>query len=98
MQRKITINDVHNLAKQKNGKCSSKIYVNIDSKLKWECHAGHHWEASYYNVEKNGSWCPHCAGIAKLSLDAMKKLAWEKNGECLSTTYINSSGNPPIFN
>lgn len=91
MSRKITINDAQRLAEQKGGKCLSTDYVNIDSKLKWECHAGHHWEASYYNVEKNRSWCPHCVGNAKLSLEVMKKLAHEKNGRCLSTTYHNSS-------
>ncbi len=32
-----TINDMHELAKSKKGKCLSKIYLNAHSKLKWQC-------------------------------------------------------------
>jgi hypothetical protein len=89
--KKLTISHAHDLASLRNGKCLSATYINIDSKLTWECESGHQWQASYYNVNKHKSWCPHCAGNARLSLEAMKKSAQEKGGKCLSTSYIHSN-------
>lgn len=88
--KKLTLKHAQQIAEEKNGKCLSEAYVNVDAKLKWQCEFGHQWEASLYNVRKLGSWCHHCVGFAKLTLDEMKQLAESKNGKCLSTAYINS--------
>ncbi|CZH11661.1 Uncharacterised protein [Legionella pneumophila] len=88
--QKLTLHHAQEVAKNKNGKCLSEKYKNVDTKLKWECEFGHQWEATLYNVRKIGSWCPECAGVAKLTLDEMKQLAERKKGKCLSNAYINS--------
>jgi hypothetical protein len=48
------------LAIQRGGKCLSKDYINIDTKLKWQCHCAYVWEAIPYSI-KNGTWGPKCA-------------------------------------
>ncbi|MNW39913.1 hypothetical protein D3C74_170150 [compost metagenome] len=48
------------LAQQREGRYLSRIYYNVDTKLRWECREGHQWESTHYSV-KNGSWCPICA-------------------------------------
>ena len=50
---------MRDLAKSKKGKCLSDTYVNIDSKLEWECDKGHRWETRPYLI-RTGSWCPKC--------------------------------------
>ncbi|WP_423798172.1 zinc-ribbon domain-containing protein [Neobacillus sp. SAB-20_R2A] len=54
-----TIEDMKVLAKEKEGKCLSDVYINAREKLLWECKKGHTWEATPDNV-KRGSWCPTC--------------------------------------
>ena len=76
------------LAKGKHGKCLSKEYKNIKTKLKWECLKGHKWEATALSI-LNNIWCPECSG--KPSLNKAQELAKEKNGRCLTKTYINAS-------
>jgi hypothetical protein len=57
---KLTIKEMRGVARQRNGKCLSKKYINAHHKLKWQCKKGHTWYAVPYSV-KNGSWCPECA-------------------------------------
>ena len=57
--------------------------------MKWKCKEKHEWEATYHAI-KSGHWCPHCVGIARLTLEDCHKTAKERCGECLSTEYINS--------
>lgn len=87
---KLTLDHAHEIAKNKKGKCSSVKYVNVDSKLQWECELGHKWESSLYNVRKLGTWCHYCVGFARLDLGEMQQLAKKSKGKCLSTVYINS--------
>ena len=69
---------------------SPEDYKNAYSKLKWECKNQHQFEATYNNVVNQDKWCPHCAGILRLSIAHCKKLAAEKEGECLSKEYVNA--------
>ncbi len=57
---KHTIVEMRAFAKTKGGKCLSKKYENIYSKLQWECAEGHQWMASPTNVYHNGTWCREC--------------------------------------
>lgn len=57
---KHTIKEMGVLAKLRNGKCLSTKYINIYTKLRWQCDKKHRWDASPGNVLK-GSWCPVCA-------------------------------------
>ncbi len=89
MTRKLTIEEMNNLAEKKGGKCLSTEYINVSTNLKWECENGHIWEAKPKHI-KDGHWCPICAGNAPLTIEEMNKLAEEKGGKCLSTIYINT--------
>lgn len=57
---KSSIQDAIDLAIKNNGKCLSLEYINSHTKMEWECHNGHQWEARYYCV-KAGNWCPDCS-------------------------------------
>ena len=74
------------LAESKGGKCLSKEYKGNKIKLKWQCKEGHVWEAKPNSVVY-GYWCPHCAGVAKLTIEEMQELARNKGGKCLSKEY-----------
>ena len=89
MPKKLSINDMYNVATERGGKCLSNIYINNSSKLKWQCSVGHIWEATPSNVRAR-HWCPYCAGQGKLQLNQLSKLAKDRGGKCLSHQYINS--------
>jgi hypothetical protein len=87
-RQRLTIEEMHQLAAKRGGKCLSKTYETNRRKLLWECAEGHRWETTP-SLVKRGAWCPACAGLQKLTLDDMKKLAEEKGGRCLSESYEN---------
>lgn len=57
---KLTIEEMRDLAKQKEGFCLSEKYVDNKTKLLWECKQGHEWWQKPEHI-KNGHWCPKCA-------------------------------------
>lgn len=82
------------LAIEHGGACLSNEYVNSKTKLRWSCAEGHEWEALPQNV-KRGHWCLICGnkrqGRQKAnSVEAARKLARTKGGECLSAEYVNN--------
>ncbi len=85
--KKHTIEKMQQVAKDRGGKCLSKMYINNSSKLLWECHKGHQWEAVYSSI-KRGSWCPVCRST-KHTIEDMHQLAKENGGKCLSSQYVN---------
>lgn len=87
MGKKFTLDDCVNTAAEKGGKCLSTEYIGSKIKLLWECYNGHQWSATYNSI-KRGSWCPGCAGNAKIRLEDAKKLAKLRGGECLSTEFV----------
>ena len=86
----LTIEEMHKLAESKNGKCLSKKYMSIHTKLLWECGKGHRWKATPAHIKHRDNWCPVCAGKLPLTLKDMKNLAKARGGKCLSKEYINS--------
>jgi len=90
---KLTLRDMQALAKARGGECLSIKYRNIMGKLKWRCKAGHEWEATANDVKNSGSWCPTCAGVKKLDIDAMREAARNHGGACLSNKYMNNKTN-----
>ena len=62
--RRLTIEEMQNIAKRRGGLCLSIKYVNCNIKLLWECSIGHRWSARAYSV-KAGHWCPFCGGRRK---------------------------------
>lgn len=76
------------LAEERGGRCLSKRYTNVDTKLRWQCAEGHEWRTIPYLV-LNGSWCPECAGrkpAAKV-LAEMRATARERGGRLISRSY-----------
>jgi len=95
-KKKYSLDYVKNLAREKDGSCLSKEYVNSSSKLSWKCKKGHRWEASLENINgnrsKRGTWCPYCAGKRVLGggLGRCEEAAAKKGGKCLSLKYKNA--------
>lgn len=58
--QKLDIQQMHELAEARGGKCLSLEYTNIGTKLLWECSFGHHWLARPHDIKHKSSWCPHC--------------------------------------
>ena len=52
------------IAKDKQGRCLSRQYINAHTKMRWRCKKGHIWEAIPNNIQR-GSWCPYCFGRNK---------------------------------
>jgi hypothetical protein len=59
---KLTIDDMHNLAKSKGWRFLSKQYINISTKHVWKCANVHHppFEAMPNDVRHKDSNCPYC--------------------------------------
>lgn len=70
---KRTIEDLTIEAAKRGGKCLSVKYGGIDENYDWACKNGHNWSARAYHVLK-GSWCPACAGVAKITLESMQNI------------------------
>ena len=88
---KLTIEDMHLLAKSKGGKCLSDVYENSLKNLYWECSEGHRWLAIPSNIRR-GTWCAKCNGNKKLTIKEMQELAQNNNGKCLSVKYEKALG------
>ena len=57
--KRLTIDEMQNIAAVKGGRCLSDKYVSPSTKIRWECGEGHVWEATPDSI-KRGSWCPEC--------------------------------------
>ena len=58
-KQRLTIEEMQAIAESRGGKCISDLYVNIDTKLDWECIRGHRFKARPDTV-KRVQWCPEC--------------------------------------
>jgi len=91
---KLTIEEMHEIAEGRGGKCLSTEYIDGKIELEWQCKYGHKWEASPSHI-KRGSWCPHCRKgkigyNLKLTIEEMQEIAEGMGGKCLSTKYIDN--------
>ncbi|MHA1784097.1 MAG: zinc-ribbon domain-containing protein [Candidatus Helarchaeota archaeon] len=83
---KITIKDMHELARQRGGTCLSTKYKNARVKLTWQCGKGHEWEATPERVRR-GIWCPACSVINKDILEEIREHASKRGGQCILIEY-----------
>ena len=91
MPRRLTIEDAHKEAEKHGGWCLSHDYVNSRTKLSWQCEKCNFiWQSNLSVIKNNNAWCPKCAKNAKHTLDDCRDLAVQRDGLCLSSTYINS--------
>lgn len=80
------LEDIKVVAENRGEKCIECLSGNgISGRYLWMCCKGHTFEVSGSIVYN--SKCNQCN---KLTIDAMKKLAIDRGGECLSNIYINS--------
>ena len=91
-KKKDTIENMRKIAKERNGACLSKTYVDHATKIFWKCRVGHKWMATPMSIKK-GNWCRIC-GISKhkRTLNEVKSAAEKKGGRCLSKEYTNNHG------
>ena len=81
MLRKITIELMQKIAKERNGECLSSIYKNNHTCLKFKCNKDNNiWFATAHNILDRNSWCPKCSGVEKLTIEYMKKIAKSRDG------------------
>ena len=86
----ITIEQLHQIAEERGGKCLSDSFKHSRYKLLWGCEKGHQWEARPAQI-KQGTWCPYCAKRVKRTIEEMKQIAKSLGGKCLSDTYTNNA-------
>jgi len=85
------LQEIKQYAKDRNGKCISKYYVNDRTKMTFQCSNKHIWESIPKDVLK-GHWCRKCAAREradkrKLSItDINKKISGR--GRCISKEYM----------
>jgi hypothetical protein len=89
--KRLTIEECKEYALKKGGECLSETYKNNLTKMLWRCSENHEWEAPFANMKNKNTWCPHCTGRAKLTIEECKKFALNKNGLCLSNEYKNAN-------
>jgi len=53
------------IAEARGGKLISTEYINIDTKLEWECIEGHRWWQKPDHIKNSGTWCAKCAFAKK---------------------------------
>jgi len=96
--RRLTIQQMQEIAKTRGGRCLSEKYTNIDTKIRWQCKEGHIWESTGYRI-KTGAWCPKCGNISgwqkrrprEIEILKMKTLAESIGGLCISDSYVNQT-------
>lgn len=77
-RKKLTMDDMHQLARSKGGQCLSSEYISEYVKLKWRCKEGHEFLLEPNNMRRkpNGarksSWCKICQK-KKTALDRKEK-------------------------
>ena len=67
-----TIEQMHELAHSKGGKCLSTHYTNSMTNLLWECKLGHTWYATPGHV-KDSTWCPLCFYLSQCRHDRSRR-------------------------
>jgi hypothetical protein len=90
-KKRLSIEEMRDIARSHGGKCLSTSYQNTDSKLQWECSEGHTWFAIPSTVKK-GYWCAECAGHKRRGIEDAREIARERGGTCLSLEYHSSGG------
>ncbi len=94
---RLSLEEMHRLARARGGECLSKRYVNALTPLKWRCARGHVWKTAPkqikpYGHRKQGTWCPVCAnGPKKYTIEDMRAIARARGGECLSKKHVSTA-------
>lgn len=66
VKQRLTIEEAHQVARERGGQCLSETYRSWHTKMSWVCHQGHHWHTSFGMI-RQGHWCPECANAARIT-------------------------------
>ena len=93
--RLVTIEELQELAKSRGGKCLSTVYVNMHTKLHWECVRGHTWYTGPINIKYRGAWCPYCKERIRERACRLffERFFGKKFPKCRPEWLVNSTGN-----
>jgi hypothetical protein len=82
----ITIEEMRELARSRQGECISREYTNMHTKLRWRCAEGHEWLAKPHNVKHLGQWCRKCCTHERFLMFKanLEQVVEDKEGEILS--------------
>ena len=90
-RRKDGLSRLQQLAQSRGGVCLSSTYEGTKAYYRFRCAQGHEWETKGALIVR-GAWCLRCQHEAKrIGIDAMRALAAERGGRCLSVQYVNSA-------
>jgi uncharacterized Zn-finger protein len=85
----LSLADIEHAAAERGGRCLSPEYVNGTTPLLFECTTGHRWQATSAAI-RAGHWCPQCQHAKRRdTLERMREIAASRDGQCLSTEYVN---------
>ena len=91
-----SMKDVCALADKNNWECLSLEYKSSGDNLRWRCHCGYEFGATYSNVSRSpgvfsasGRKCASCLGTIAHTLEYVQQVAKDKGGKCLSSEYKN---------
>ena len=94
LRKRYIIEDMKKIAKERYGKCLSEEYIDMHTKLEWQCDiCGNIWQATPSNIIYNNAWCPQCARERtiksnKYTIKYAQTIAKERGGKCLSEEYV----------
>ncbi|WP_124599269.1 hypothetical protein [Burkholderia sp. Bp8963] len=82
---------LQHMAARRGGLCLSDTYTGVGSRYRFRCAQGHEWETLGRRILRGG-WCGPCANEKKrLGIAAAHEAAQKNGGQCLSTTYRNTT-------
>jgi hypothetical protein len=77
-------------AQAKGGTCLDSEYRGVVARYRFRCDAGHVWKTVGAKILE-GFWCPACnLERQRLGIEAMRAIAHERGGRCLSEQYVNA--------
>ena len=95
-RKKRSLKDLQEHAASLGGRCLATTYEGMTEPVPWQCQEGHTWRARPGQVLlKAKTWCPVCAGRARLDLHQLQEHAARRGGECLAEKYVNSKSKVP---
>lgn len=86
--KRCTIEECHELAKARGGKCLSEQYLDTKTIMRWQCENGHIFSVPHSRI-KRGHWCAECLGLKKHDDNYCHEIANKYGITCLSEKYIN---------
>ena len=92
--QRLSIEDMRETAKERGGKCLLDKYINVKTKLLWECIHGHQWKARPNDI-RTGTWCPICSsGLGeRICREYFEQLFEKKFPKSYPAWLINENGN-----